>query len=97
MRTFSGVLKLLVVLVTLTFALKNTEAVTVRYYLGTQWQAPLILVVLAAFAAGAVTGVMASLTRMARLRHELAVIRRKVTTVDAPMTSAAPVRVVDAR
>jgi putative membrane protein len=38
------------------FAIKNTDPVSVRFFLDTAWQAPLIIVVLAFFAGGAALG-----------------------------------------
>ena len=38
------------------FALNNQQDATVHFFFGTQWRAPLVLVVLTAFAAGLVTG-----------------------------------------
>jgi putative membrane protein len=35
------------------FALNNQQDATVHFFFGTQWRAPLVLVVLTAFAAGA--------------------------------------------
>ena len=34
------------------FALNNQDDVTVRFFFGTQWQSPLVLVLLASFALG---------------------------------------------
>ena len=41
------------------FAVRNTDPVTVRYYLGGEWQAPLIFVLLVAFCAGVALGLAA--------------------------------------
>mgnify|MGYP001809985477 CR=1 FL=1 len=41
------------------FALNNQHNATVHWFFGTQWTAPLVIVVLAAFAAGCVVGVIA--------------------------------------
>ena len=40
------------------FALNNQQDVTVRFFFGTAWTAPLVLVVLAVFAAGLVVGAL---------------------------------------
>lgn len=40
------------------FALNNEQAVTVHFFLGNRWQAPLVLVVLLAFSAGVAVGVL---------------------------------------
>lgn len=45
------------------FALNNQQDATVHFFFGTQWRAPLVLVVLAAFTAGLVTGVLGMVPR----------------------------------
>ena len=50
------------------FALNNQHEATVRFFFGTQWRAPMVLVVLAAFAAGMVLGVLAMAPRRWRNR-----------------------------
>lgn len=45
------------------FALNNQQDATVHFFFGTQWRAPLVLVVLTAFAAGLVTGVLGMVPR----------------------------------
>jgi uncharacterized integral membrane protein len=41
------------------FALNNQQAAVVHWFFGAQWQAPLVIVVLVAFAAGCAIGVLA--------------------------------------
>ena len=50
------------------FALNNQHEATVRFFFGTQWRAPMVLVVLAAFAAGVALGVLAMVPRWWRHR-----------------------------
>ena len=45
------------------FALNNQPDVTVHFFFGTQWRAPLVLVVLAAFALGLVVGALGMVPR----------------------------------
>ena len=63
-------LKLLVFLLVLGFALKNSHTVTFYAYLGQVWQAPLIIMLMLAFVLGALTGVLALLPTVFRLRRE---------------------------
>jgi uncharacterized integral membrane protein len=51
------------------FALNNQSAVAVHFFFGQQWQAPLVLVLLAAFAAGLALGVMFMVPRWWRSRQ----------------------------
>jgi len=70
--------RFLVFVVLLAFAFKNTDPVTVRFYFGTQWEAPLFLVLLVAFALGAVGGVLASFGAVFRRRREIVGLRKKL-------------------
>lgn len=45
------------------FALNNQQDATVHFFFGTEWRAPLVLVVLIAFAAGLMAGVLAMVPR----------------------------------
>ena len=50
------------------FALNNQQDATVHFFFGTQWRTPLVLVVLLAFTAGLVVGVLAMVPRWWRHR-----------------------------
>jgi putative membrane protein len=65
-------LKLLVFLLVLGFALKNSHSVTFYSYLDYVWQAPLIVMLGLAFVLGALTGILALLPTLFRLRRESA-------------------------
>lgn len=78
MKTVLWIIKLALFLIALTFAVKNTDSVTVRYYLGVEWQAPLIFVILVVFCLGAAAGVIASLGHVIRLRREVSRLRKQV-------------------
>ena len=69
MRYLMWVVKLGLFLLVCSFAVKNTDTVAVRYYLGIEWLAPLIFVMLVSFCAGAAFGVLACLPRLFRLRR----------------------------
>ncbi len=45
------------------FALNNQQVVSVNFFFGTLWQAPLVLVVLATFTAGVALGVLVMMPR----------------------------------
>ena len=78
MRYVIGILKFALFVLVLTFAIRNTETVTVRYYLGWEWQSPLIFVLLIAFCAGIALGLAAGLGRMLKQRREIAALNRKL-------------------
>ena len=81
-------IKVFLFLLILSFALVNTDPVTVRYYLGYQWQAPLVLVLLVAACIGALVGLLAGLFQALRLRREVAALKRELRAVK--QSSAAP-------
>jgi len=83
--------KLLVFLLVLGFALKNSHSVTFYSYLGYVWQAPLIVMLGLAFVLGALTGVLALLPALFRLRRELV---RKPQLVDVDTTTQTDMPVV---
>ena len=60
------------------FAVKNLDDVTVRYFLGLAWQAPLVLVLLAFFAAGVGLGVAPSVAIMVGQRREILGLKREL-------------------
>ncbi len=82
MRTFFLLIKATVgvaaFFVLLGFAVKNTDSVTVRYFLGLEWQAPLVFVLLVFFAAGIVLGVMASLGVIVSQRRRIFGLTREL-------------------
>jgi uncharacterized integral membrane protein len=69
MRIVTRTAWLLLFLLLLAFAAKNTEPVALRFYFDLVWQAPLVLVLFAFFAAGALFGVLAVLGTVLRQRR----------------------------
>jgi lipopolysaccharide assembly protein A len=56
------------------FALNNQQVVSVYFFFGTVWKAPLVLVVLAAFACGLALGVFLMTPRWWRKRRAMATV-----------------------
>jgi len=75
-RALLLLLKLALFLLLLGLAARNSDFVTVRYFLGMEWQAPLALVIFVAFAVGLVTGLLACSVRLLRNHRELRSLRR---------------------
>ncbi|MFN7856017.1 MAG: lipopolysaccharide assembly LapA domain-containing protein [Acidovorax sp.] len=71
------------------FALNNQQDATVHFFFGTQWRAPLVLVVLTAFAAGLIVGVLGMVPRW--WRHRAAARRAQAASpaAAAPASSSA--------
>ncbi len=63
--------RLLIFLVLLGLAMRNSEPVTLHYYFGLEWRAPLVMLLFTFFAAGAILGVIACLG-LRRSRRETA-------------------------
>ncbi len=79
MRIFFFVLYIALFVVALAFALSNTEPVDVRLFPGaTVWRAPLVVVILAAVAAGVLIGLVASVPRFFRQRREISALRKEL-------------------
>lgn len=70
-RSLALPLKIVLFLLLLGFAAQNSEPVTLRYFLGLSWQAPLSLVILLAFAIGLLAGLLACSWRLLRSHREL--------------------------
>lgn len=70
MRALVWLLRGAVFVVLFGLAVKNGDSVELRFYLDRSWQAPLSLVLLGAFAAGAAVGLTVALTSRIRRRHD---------------------------
>ncbi|MCF8157582.1 MAG: LapA family protein [Rhodoferax sp.] len=60
---FKWILKAAIFFTLFAFALNNQHDATVRFFFGQQWTAPLVLVVLSAFAIGLLIGVLGMVPR----------------------------------
>jgi len=78
MRVLAWILRIVLFLALFLLALKNTDTVSLRLYFDQVWQAPLILVLLVFFVAGAVIGVIATLATVFRQRREIARLQREL-------------------
>lgn len=91
MRVLSWTLRILVFLVVLGFALKNSQAVTLNYFFGYAWEAPLVVLLLAAASLGALLGILAMLPQIFRSRRELRKLRKQVDAfTDEDASSSSP-------
>lgn len=69
MKYLAWLLKAAIFFTLFAFALNNQHDVTVHFFFGTQWRAPLVLVVLAVFAAGLAFGALFMVPRWWRQRN----------------------------
>jgi uncharacterized integral membrane protein len=73
MKYFLWLLKAAIFFTLFAFALNNQQDATVHFFFGTMWRAPLVLVVLAAFALGVAIGALGMVPRW--WKHRLAARR----------------------
>lgn len=76
MRVLTWAVRFALFVILLAFAAKNTDPVTLRFYFDLAWQAPLVAVLLAFFAAGAVLGLIAMTGTYLAQRREIARLQR---------------------
>ncbi|HTN28297.1 MAG TPA: LapA family protein [Burkholderiales bacterium] len=89
MRVLTWVIRLGIFLFLLAFAARNTDPVTLRFYFDLAWQAPLVALLLAFFAAGALLGVAAAAAMLIRQRREIGRLEREADA-RATMRAAPP-------
>ena len=83
MKYLMWLLKAAIFFTLFAFALNNQQTVSVNFFFGTVWQAPLVLVVLTAFACGLVLGVFLMMPRWWKNR---AAAKRRAFSPAAPVT-----------
>ncbi len=76
MRFLTWAIRFALFVVLLAFAAKNADLVTLRFYFDLAWQAPLVALLLAFFAAGAVLGLIAMSGTYLAQRREIARLQR---------------------
>jgi lipopolysaccharide assembly protein A len=87
MQPLVWVLRFLIVVVLIWFAVKNAQPVTLNGFPGQTLEAPLVFVLLLVFVAGVVIGLLAWIPTVVRQRRELARLRRNaevMASVPAP-------------
>jgi lipopolysaccharide assembly protein A len=89
MRVVSWLIRAFIFFTLFAFALNNQHSAVVHWFFGVQWQAPLVIVVLAAFGAGCAVGVVAMLPGLWRKRRA-ATLAGAATAAPAPAATAAP-------
>ena len=88
MKYLMWLLKAAIFFTLFAFALNNQPDVTVRFFFGTQWRAPLVLVVLAAFALGLAIGALGMVPRW--WKHRVAAHRAHPARIAPPETPVPP-------
>jgi len=83
MQALAWIVRLLIVLVLAWFAVRNAQPVDLHGLPGQDWQAPLVFLLLVAFVAGVVIGLLAWVPTVVRQRRELARLRRAAERASA--------------
>ena len=76
MRILARIAGLIVFLILLGFALRNSAIVTLRFFFNTEWHLPLVFVLFAFFSVGAVVGLLTALPTIFRQRREIIRLKR---------------------
>ena len=85
MRFFVWLFRAFIFFALFAFALNNQQEAAVRWFFGFEWRAPMVIVVLVAFAAGSAFGVLSMVPswwrhrRVARLQEPAATMQVQVT------------------
>ncbi|MDE2341768.1 MAG: LapA family protein [Betaproteobacteria bacterium] len=74
--------RIVIFVLLLGFAVKNLEPVTLNYFLGYQWQEPLVVILLAFTLLGVIVGLLASMSTLFRQRREIQALRRELRRLD---------------
>jgi uncharacterized integral membrane protein len=87
MRLVVWLLRAFIFFTLFAFALNNQQSATVNWFFGVQWHAPMVIVVLITFAAGAALGVLAMVPSWWRQRR---MAQRGVVPASSPSAAAGP-------
>ena len=82
MRIVTWTIRLVLLLFLIVLAARNVEPVTLRFYSDFAWQAPLIVLLFGAFAAGALFGILALVGTLLRQRREISALKKKLSPLD---------------
>ncbi len=74
--------RIIIFVLLLGFAVKNLEPVTLNYFMGYQWHEPLVVILLAFTILGVVIGLLAAMTTLFRQRREIQALRRELRRLD---------------
>jgi len=84
MRYLTWLLRAVLFLLLLGFALKNDQPVALRYFFGYEWQTSLVVVLLCFFTLGVAIGLLAMLGALFRKQRELLSVKRELKLKDKP-------------
>lgn len=81
MRYIYNALKVILFILILGFAIKNSQPAELHYYLGLSWEAPLTLILLITFIIGMLAGIIACVGTMIRQRRQLMALKKELNVL----------------
>jgi uncharacterized integral membrane protein len=89
----SWAIKIAIFVLLLGFAFQNSAPVTLQYWFGYEWRAPLVLILMAFLVIGILVGLFAALGTIFRLRRQIHALKKELklqsTAAPAPLPAAA--------
>lgn len=82
MRILMWILRFVLFFLLFGFAVKNDQLVDLQFFFGKEWSLPLVFVILASFAAGAVLGVTATFASLLGKRRDIGRLRRELAKAE---------------
>jgi uncharacterized integral membrane protein len=76
MQAFVWILRFIIVLILVWFAVKNAQVITIHGLPEQSWQAPLVFILLVVFVAGMVIGLLAWIPTVVRQRREIGRLKK---------------------
>jgi uncharacterized integral membrane protein len=90
MTALTWAVRLIIFSFLLVFAIRNTQLTTLRFILDSAWEAPLVIILLAFFAGGAVLGALSVVGVIFRQRREIVRLKREAAKPSLPVTREPP-------
>ena len=84
MTALTWAIRLIIFVVLLVFAVQNTDPVSLRFFTGQVWEAPLVLVLLGFFVGGVILGALSPLGVIFRQRREISRLKRSASPRKPP-------------
>ena len=88
MKYLAWLLKAAIFFTLFAFALNNQQDAVVHFFFGTQWRAPMVLLVLSAFAAGLALGILGMVPRW--WKHRVVAKKAQQSAGPAPVAADIP-------
>lgn len=88
MQTVVWILRFLIVVILVWFAVKNAQLITIQGLPGQSWEAPLVFILLIVFVAGVLIGLLAWVPTVVRQRREIGKLKKSLA--QPPGAAAAP-------